>query len=205
MNLDSLKNIKFDVNALKNFSIEDVRNFINEQQVLALNIAIALGALIAGVFVINMRLAEYSELNRRLDEVTVKEEPAQMYEKALKKTRDFLQAAPSVLSEEELIPYLTGLVDRHRMIISELRPPSEKAEGFFYEVRVSFVCFVDNFHDALAFVNEMENSKYMLKINSWSLDPKEKVQAGKDPREKTRLLMTMDVSSMRLMENDNKK
>lgn len=200
MNLDSLKNIKIDVNALKNFSIEDVRNFINEQQVLALNIVIALAAVIVGVFVIHMRLEEYLSLKQSLDELVVKEEPARRYEKLLKEKKSLLGTLPQALSEEEVIPYLTQLADQHRVVINELQPPYERVQGFYREVKVVFVCSVANFHDAVLFVNDMENSKYMFKINSWSLSPKEKGLAMEDPRTRSGLQMFLDISSMRLME-----
>ena len=200
MNLDSLKNMKFDVNALKNFSMEDVRNFINEQQVLALNIAIALGALTVGIFMTQMRLDEYFSLKRNLDELAVKEEPAHRYDKLLKDKQAFLQTFPSALSEEEVIPYLTQLADKHNVVINELQPPYEKVEGFYREVKVTFSCSVANFHDAMMFVNDIESSKYVLKVNTWSFSPKEKGQSKEDPRGNAGLLMSFDISSVRLME-----
>ena len=205
MNLDSLKNFKFDANALKNFSVEDIRTFINEQQVLALNIAIGVGALVAGVFVVNMRIQEYSDLKLRLDELVVKEEPAHKYEKLLKKTQDFLRTVPATLSEENVIPYLTDLADRHHVVINELQPPYARVEGFYREVRVSFVCSVADFHSALIFLNDLENSKYMIKINSWSLNLRKEGENADDPRTKQGFLMGLDISSMQLMENDKKK
>jgi hypothetical protein len=199
MNLNSLKNIKFDINALKNLSLEDVRNFVNEQQVLALNIALTLGALVAGTFVIQMRLEEYANLKRRLDEIIVKEEPAYKYDKLLKKKAAFLESLPLALSEEEVIPYLTQLADKHHVVITDLQPPYEKIEGFYNEVKLLFVCFVDNFQDAMIFLHDIESSKYMLKVNSWSLSPKQKGQSIEDPRSKSGLSMSLDISAMRLM------
>jgi len=199
MNLNSLKNIKFDINALKNLSLEDIRNFINEQQVLALNIALTLGALIAGTFVIQMRLEEYANLKRSLDEIIVKEEPAYKYDKLLKNKATFLESLPLALSEEEMIPYLTQLADKHHVVITDLQPPYEKIEGFYREVKLLFVCSADNFQDAMIFLNDIESSKYMLKVNSWSLGPKQKGQSIEDPRLKSGLSMSFDISAMRLM------
>ncbi len=204
MNLDNFKNIKIDINSLKNLSFEDVRNFINEQQVLALNIAIGLGALIVGMFVINMRFQEYTNLKLRMDELVVKEEPARNYEKILKKAQNFLEKVPSNLSEENLIPYLTEIADRHNITINELQPPYVRIEGFYREVRISLVCSVKDFRNALIFVNDLESSKYMLKVNSWVINPEKKEQEIDDPRAQPRFLMSLDISSMQLMENDNK-
>jgi hypothetical protein len=192
--------MKFDVNALKNFSLEDVRNFINEQQVLALNIAIGLGALTVGIFVVHMRLEEYFNLKADLDELVVKEEPAHHYDKIIKERRVFLQTVPSTLSEEELIPYLTQLADKHNVVINELQPPYERVEGFYREVRMLFSCSVADFQDAMVFVNDIENSKYMLKVNSLSFSLKQKEEATDDPRAKPGLVMSLDISSVRLME-----
>jgi hypothetical protein len=200
MNLDSLKNMKFDVNALKNFSFQDIRNFINEQQVLALNIAVGLGSLIVVVFLVNMRVEEYAGFKKNLDELTVKEEPAHKYDKLLKDKQVFLKALPSALSEEDVIPYLTELADKHQIVINELQPPYERVEGFYREVRVLFVCSIANFYDAMSFINDIENSKYMLKVNSWAFSPKDKEQLTNDTRSKTGLSMSLDISSMRLIE-----
>jgi hypothetical protein len=200
MNLDSFKNIKLDLNALKNFSIEDVRNFINEQQVLALNIAIALAAFTVGAFVVNMRLQEYVNLKSSLDELVVKEEPAHKYDKLLKDKHAFFRTVPATLSEEEAIPYLAQLADKHNVTINELQPPYERVEGFYREVRVVFSCSVANFHDAMMFMNDIESSKYMLKVNSWSFSPKDKGLVVEDPRVQSGLSMSLDISSMRLIE-----
>jgi hypothetical protein len=199
MNLNSLKDIKFDLKALKNISIADIRNFINEQQVLSLNIAIGLSALFAAVVVLNAQFQEYSKLKLRLNELTVKEEPARAYDKILKRTGDFMQEIPAALSEEDVIPYLTQITNRHHIVIKELQPPYTTTEGFYREVRVSFVCSVTDFHEALVFINDLENSKYMIKVNSWSFVPQKTGRDADDPRLKPGLLMSLDISSMRLM------
>ena len=57
-----------------------------------------------------------------------------------------------------------------------------------------------DFQDAMVFVNDIENSKYMLKVNSLSFSLKQKEEATDDPRAKPGLVMSLDISSVRLME-----
>jgi hypothetical protein len=52
----------------------------------------------------------------------------------------------------------------------------------------------------MLFVHDIENSKYMLKVNSWSFNPKEKELSEENLKSKTELVMSLDISSMRLME-----
>jgi hypothetical protein len=205
MNLEDLKNIKIDMNALKNISMADVRNFINEQQVLALNIAIALGAVIVGLILLHIRLEEYGKLKRQLNSLVVKEEPARKYDKSLKKTRDFLKTLHPSLAEEDVIPYLTQFADRHHVVISELRPPQTRVEAFYREVNILMVCSMASFHEALMFFNDLENSEFLFKINSLSMSPQQNAKSLDDPRLKSQLTVSLDISSIQLMENDNKK
>ena len=204
MNLEALRNFKFDANALKNFSIQDVRNFINEQKVLALNIVIGLSTAIVIGFLLHMRLQEYATLGDRLAELVVKEEPSHKYGKLLKDTRNFLDNIPSVLPEEKVIPYLMEVAGRHHIVINELQPPYARIEGFYRELRIVFSCSVGDFHKALLFLNDLEISGYMVKVNSWSVDPQKTGQETLDPRINQGLLMKLDISSMQLIENDKK-
>jgi len=189
---------------LKNFSMEDFRDFINEQQVLALNIVIALATIIVALVIINIRLGEFSDLKRQTNDLAVKEEPARKYEKVLKQNRTFSKTVPMALMEEEMIPYLANIADRHHVIIHEFQPPFTMSQGFYREIKLSFSCVVESFHDALKFLNDIENSKYLLKVNVWALNLDKKEQDLSDPDSKTKLSMSIEVSSMQLIENDDK-
>ena len=106
MNLNDLKNIKIDLNSLKNFSLEDIRNFINEQQVLALNLVIGFSMILVMGFVVNMHVQEYAVLKKKVGDLSAKEDPVHHYEKVMKQSAAFWKTVPSAVPEDQMISFI---------------------------------------------------------------------------------------------------
>ncbi len=204
MSFNDLKNIKFDVNRLKSFSWQDVRNFVNEQQVLALNIVIAVGSLLIVSFFMNARIQEYSKVKEDLSALEMKEDPVRQYEKTVKESARAFQAFPEALSEDQMVSFITQMAARHQIVIDEFKPPVTNFNAFYQEMTVSLVCSVSKFQDALFFVNGIETSNLAFKVNSWSVRPKD-VPRDRFVDLSSGLVMSIEISSIELTDNAQRK
>ncbi len=205
MKFSDLKNIKIDINALKNLSLKDIRNFVNENQVLSLNIAIAGATIFLMVFVVQARIGEYVKLKSELDEISGKEATVRQYEKVIKEARDFWKAVPGGVPDEQMISFITQAATRRNITISTFDPPRSSAAGFYNEVTVDLVCTARGFKDLLLFVNDLESSQYLVKVNSLSFKEQGSRGAkGQSSAGDPMLALEINVSSVELMRNAKK-
>ncbi|GEM_PF-6369950 len=208
MNLDRMKKLKINLDDIRSFSLGDVRDFVNQQQVLALTIVIIMAVVVILIYVFNLRSQEYQSLKSQMEVLQLKEEPVRGYEQSVKLKGDFWRKIPPFLPGERLIPYVTSVATLRHITIDAFEPLQLVPGGFYSSVNIVFSCSALSFKDALLFIHDMEASGYLIKVDSWTMKkaPEKYAADGSETAgAQTGVVMTVAVSSVKLMEsNDNK-
>ncbi len=204
MNLDDLKNFKVDFEAIKHITPQDIKNFINERQALVLSSVLVLIALIVMGVIINVRSAEYYKLSEQLKVLRSKEQPINDYEKVLKDMQAIYKLIPSALSENNMIPFVAETANKRGIQIDSFEPPQTIIRSFYRETKISFICGVTSFQNALLFIHDLESSKFLLKVDSVNISKVEASSETPSQGEKG-INLSLSITSIELLNNDQKK
>lgn len=216
MSLKNIQNISFDdlkrfISYVMNLKGDDLRDFVNEKQTLVLYSIIIIGSLVGFGFTLQSRVREHSDYKAKAEMLLAKEPPIREYESVLKDRKTFIQTIPPPLSDGDLILFITETATGHNIQINSFEPVRRTSAGFFRSRSVSLICSGNTFKDALAFVQELEETKYFIKVNSWSITSSvndfelmDKQHADTEAQLKAPLIMALDVASIALVDNDKK-
>ena len=207
----SSDDVKRFISYVVNLKGDDLRDFVNEKQTLVLYCVIIFGSLVGLGFTVQSRVKEYSDYKAKAEMLLAKEPPIREYEAALKDRKAFVQKIPPSLSDGDLISFITETATGHNIQINSFEPVRRISGGFFRSRSVSLICSGDTFKDASDFVQELETTKYFVKVNSWSITSSvnnfelaDNQYADTELQVKAPLIMALDVASIALVENDKK-
>jgi hypothetical protein len=204
MNLDDLKNFKFDLETIKNISPEDVRNFISDRQALVLSVALALITGLVITVILNGRFKEYAQLNSQLEILSAKEQPIKDYDKVIKEAQQFLTTIPPAISESNIISFITDLANRRQIQVDSFDPVQVKTRSFFRETKLSFKFEAISFQKALLFIHDLESSKFLIKIDDINMQ-KTATTPSEDKKKDVFVSLNLSITSIELINNDKKK
>ncbi len=196
---------------IQNLRADDLRDFVNERQLIVLYFIIILGSLIGLGITAHFRFHEYYNYKNKVELLLSKEAPIHDYQAALKDRKAFMETIPPSLSEVDLISFISEAATGHNIQINSFETVRKATSGFFRTRSVRLLCSGATFQDALSFVLELEGAKHFVRVNSWSitsnvndLEMVDNHNASVNSQTKCPLSMTLDVASIALVENDKK-
>ncbi len=200
MILDKLRNLSFNLDAIKDISPEDVRNFINERQSAVLAVILFLAGFIIMAVILNLRFTEHANLTAQLEVLRSKEQPVKDYEKITKEYHSFLNSLPPSLSENDMISFVAGKANHRNIQVDSFEPAEVKTKSFYRETTLGFSCNAASFQNILLFLHDLENSKFLVKVDLLDIK-KTTIQDTED----FMMSFTLTITSIQLINNEQKK
>ena len=81
---------------------------------------------------------------------------------------DFKSSLPKKVDESGLITLISDYAKIYHVKITSLAPAESRDMGLYDAVNANFNAVSDNFKNAILFLRKIEESKFPLRVNSWS-------------------------------------
>jgi hypothetical protein len=170
----------FDPSAIKNLTVEDVKDFLIAKKFEVLSVVILIAG-VAGTVVISSNATNEADLLS--DQVRVlreKVDPIKKYKKAEEEKSRIVQSLPRALAEDDFISTLTDIAGKRGVRITDFVPPTVQESQYFRKLTSRITCVASTFREAVSFVNDIEKSEYALRIEGWVIRPEQSRSSGFD-------------------------
>lgn len=158
------------------------------------------------------QMQQISAMDQDIRLLQDKDQPSRDLTKTTSESKAFFGALPVILPENRFITQLTTLANKRNVSVTAISPPENKEYGFFRRVTSQLTCSVNGVKDALLFINDIEQSEFALKVDSWKVrhldaESNNARMRGEDPAGKaaanasTKLDMVIVVSSVGILDN----
>lgn len=166
MNLDALKNI--DINSLKNLDFNQLKSRILSRVDILINIFLIGITIFATIYIYNNKKENYNKTKAELEGLKEKSAAIKAFRAQEEKLGELKAELPESLDADLLVSKISEFAILHRVQIKTFSPAQETSGRFFTIAQVKINISSNDFKSLLAFTNEIENSKYFLRIKSWS-------------------------------------
>lgn len=178
----------FNPGALKNFSLDDAKDFFRNKKLQVLAIAILLAGAGGAVYLFNTNTVASQLIDDQKKTLQERIAPIKNLKVALKDQASFLESLSPSLGEENFISVLADIAKKRNIRITDFTPPTTLEEKYYKKLTSKFVCTTTNFHNAILFINDLEKGKYAIEIESWTIRPQQK-------KSQTGILGSVDISA----------
>ncbi len=182
---------------------------------------VCVGVLLVGIMGIwsffSSQMTQITTVSADVQLLTDKEQSVTNLVKSGQEDLEMQAELPPALEDKRVITYLTSLAVKRDIRITSMPAPKEKFSGFFRRKTIELTCSADTFQNILLFLNDIEFSKYALKVDSWSVtrivessmdvrSRRGRTQDTNPEQEKgiSKLLLSMTVSSIEILDNEKK-
>jgi hypothetical protein len=200
----------FDPASLKKITPEDVRDFLLERKFESAAVFFLLAGVLAGYYIYSNNSLEISTLDQQVQALKQKEDPVKAYQKTLSEKAKILRSVPPALNEDSVIPAIADIARKNQVRITSFSPPVLIKESNSRRISSDIICVASSFNEALLFLYSIENSKFSLRVDSWTGKPLDASQQSysraiaddlKTDEQKS-FMMSISVSSIEVLAND---
>ncbi|MBF0386664.1 MAG: hypothetical protein HQL20_02275 [Candidatus Omnitrophica bacterium] len=189
-------------------TVESVKEFALKRKAETFCVVLVLVTGIVVWLFITSQLQKVSQIKSDVQLLLDKETVIAKFNKVSTEGAALMGTVPGALPENRFITQLTALANKRNVAVTAISPPSTKDSGFFRYISTQLSCSADNFNDALLFINDVDQSEFALKVDSWKVR-----QAGAADFSNTvnpagasgRLDMVIVVSSIDILGNEKAK
>ncbi|MBF0484965.1 MAG: hypothetical protein HQL16_00465 [Candidatus Omnitrophica bacterium] len=161
----------FDPAAIKKLKSEDVREFLMARKFEFLAAIFVLITVFAGFYIFSNNMAQVKDLDNKIQALQAKQEPIEKYKKTLQEKEKAFQALPPSLNESSFITQITEIARKRHVRISSFSPPEVVKMPLSSKATVRISCLAPSFKEAIYFLNDIEKSKFAMRVESWAGKP----------------------------------
>jgi hypothetical protein len=133
-----------------------------------IKIALILGSLLMAGMIFNDHRIKEQNLRSRIVQIQQKLEVVIARDEAIQDLNNFKSSLPNKLSEFELITLISKYAKSQHVVITSLSPAESRDMGLYDMISIRFDVVSDDFKDIMLFLRDIENSKFPLRVDSWS-------------------------------------
>ena len=189
---------------LASLSVDDIRDFILQYKIEMVCAGFVVLTGFCVLMFVSGQMAKIKLLNDDIQAMSDKEAPVHEL-KTIEDAAPVLSDMPKALPENKFISYLTAFANKRDVVITAITPPENINAGFFQRSVVKVSCMISGFQDALLFLNDIEQSEYAIKVDSWKvLRSSDTGDVRSKYKNDQKLLVVMTVSSIEILDNEKK-
>ena len=118
---------------------------------------------------ISGQIQKVKGLDADIQSMSDREDPVSHLKKAMAEDIVLMKNIPAPLLENKFIPELTEMAKKRNVVVTGISPPESGFFGFFRRSYSQVTGYCNNFKDAILFINDIEQSAFSLKVDSWEV------------------------------------
>jgi outer membrane murein-binding lipoprotein Lpp len=161
---------QFDLNNidLNSIDVDQIVQTLTQYKNAVLMAAVIIGTLIAAGMMFNNKQIKENALRKKVTQLQQKLDVIAGQKEAVKNLNDFKASFPLGINEDKIITQITSYAQAHDVIISSLTPRQKQDMGLYDVSKVDLSGAAHDYKSMVLFLRDMEKSKYLFKLDSWS-------------------------------------
>ena len=165
MNIKNLE--KIDPKNLKNINIAQIKEWIQKYPEIFINILLIPLTLFAIIYISSGQQKEAQRLKNTVTEMKSKADVVARLGQVQKEYDEFIKKFPQSIETDRLIDKISEFAVTHNVQITSYTPAKQKTSGLVELTTISINISGNNYNDIVAFIKDIEESPYTLKVEKW--------------------------------------
>ena len=159
--------IKIDPKNFKNINITQIKEALQKHPEIFVNILLIPLTLFAIIYLYSGRQKEAQKLRNTIVEMRGKADVVARLGQTQKEYDEFIKKFPQSIESDRLIDKISEFAVTHNVQITSYTPAKQKTSGLVELTSISINISSNNYDDIVAFIKDIEESPYTLKVEKW--------------------------------------
>ena len=163
-----IKNLlKIDPKNIKAINVAQIKETMQKHPEIFINILLIPLTLFAIIYVYSGQRKEAQRLKDVITELKSKTGVVTRLGQTQKEYDEWVKKFPQTIAGDRLIDKISEFAVTHSVQITSYTPAKQKASGLIEQTTISINISSNNYDDIVAFVKDIEESPYTLKVEKW--------------------------------------
>ncbi len=187
----NVQDFQFDI---KNIDLAHWQRQLQKHQDLFISLAIGVATLFFIMKITDENKLKLTNIETELSSLESKDKVISEYEKAKSELDAYIDSLPQGTTEfDSIINLINEFATLRNIQIQSFTPKGEKSSDYYDTASLEVSINTPNYTDLALFIKDIENSKYNLRIENWSITLKGTENRSRSPINYTNLFQTINV------------